>query len=283
MAWLLTMALFAAVGAGLLAWCFFGCRERVETLPAPRPAGLGAVWAELRANGLLRVLSGLFAVAFAFIGLVTAMGSYFVSGRLGGTAENLAMLNGAWAVAAVTGIPLVPWLRRLGKRRVMAAAWGVAAAASLAVFAAARADALGFPFLLGAQFARALGMNVAGGMLWSLIPDVITFGEYRNGTRASGIVNAIINSFFKTGLLVAGALPGAVLGAAGYVPGAAVQPALAVLGMDALFGLLPAGLACLAGVLSLLYRQSDASLERMQAHIIRRTQAFPRPPRGSGE
>jgi Na+/melibiose symporter-like transporter len=53
--------------------------------------------------------------------------------------------------------------------------------------------------------------------MWALIPEVISFAEYKTGRRISGIVNALTGIFFKAGMALGGVVPGIVLKTTGYV------------------------------------------------------------------
>ena len=48
-----------------------------------------------------------------------------------------------------------------------------------------------------AQFIKSTGVIVATGYMWALVPEVISFAEYKTGRRISGIVNALTGIFFK--------------------------------------------------------------------------------------
>jgi Na+/melibiose symporter-like transporter len=68
-----------------------------------------------------------------------------------------------------------------------------------------------------AQFVKSTGVIVATGYMWALIPEVISFAEYKTGRRISGIVNALTGIFFKAGMALGGVVPGIVLSTTGYV------------------------------------------------------------------
>ena len=51
-----------------------------------------------------------------------------------------------------------------------------------------------------AQFVKSTGVIVATGYMWALVPEVISYGEYKSGKRIAGIVNALTGIFFKAGM-----------------------------------------------------------------------------------
>ena len=67
-----------------------------------------------------------------------------------------------------------------------------------------------------AQFIKSTGVIVATGYMWALVPEVISFAEYKTGRRISGIVNALTGIFFKAGMALGGVVPGIVLAMTGY-------------------------------------------------------------------
>ena len=54
--------------------------------------------------------------------------------------------------------------------------------------------------VLVAQFIKSTGVIVATGYMWALVPEVISYGEYKHGKRISGIVNALTGIFYKAGM-----------------------------------------------------------------------------------
>ena len=67
-----------------------------------------------------------------------------------------------------------------------------------------------------AQFIKSTGVIVATGYMWALIPEVISYGEWKTGRRISGIVNALTGIFFKAGMALGGVIPGWVLAWTSY-------------------------------------------------------------------
>lgn len=66
-----------------------------------------------------------------------------------------------------------------------------------------------------AQFIKSTGVIVATGYMWALVPEVISYGEYKHGKRISGIVNALTGIFYKAGMALGGVVPGLVLSLSG--------------------------------------------------------------------
>lgn len=68
------------------------------------------------------------------------------------------------------------------------------------------------------QFIKSSGVIVATGYMWALVPEVISYSEWKSGKRISGIVNALTGIFFKAGMALGGVVPGIVLWLTSYKP-----------------------------------------------------------------
>lgn len=69
-----------------------------------------------------------------------------------------------------------------------------------------------------AQFVKSTGVIVATGYMWALVPEVISYGEYKSGKRIAGIVNALTGIFFKAGMTLGSVVAPAILAYVAYNP-----------------------------------------------------------------
>lgn len=74
-----------------------------------------------------------------------------------------------------------------------------------------------------AQFVKSTGVIVATGYMWALVPEVISYGEYKSGKRIAGIVNALTGIFFKAGMTLGSVVAPAILAYVAYNPKAVEQ------------------------------------------------------------
>jgi len=58
------------------------------------------------------------------------------------------------------------------------------------------------------RFLMQWGITAATGYMWSLVPEVVSYGEYKSKKRVAGMINAIMGLFFKIGLALGGIIPG---------------------------------------------------------------------------
>ena len=117
-------------------------------------------------------------------------------------------------------IPMVPAIkRRVGKKDMFyiflsAAIIGMAALYIISRTGTVKENIVPIYF---AQFVRSTGIFVATVYMWTLIPEIISYGEHSTDRRISGIVNTIMGIFFKAGIVIGGLVSGLVLAMTNYV------------------------------------------------------------------
>lgn len=122
-----------------------------------------------------------------------------------------------------------------------------------------------------AQFVKSTGVIVATGYMWALVPEVISYGEYVNGKRISGIVNALTGIFYKAGMALGGVIPGMVLAFVGFDKGIeSVQSPLAEQGILWLVAVIPAALLVVALMIISRYELTDERIDEINREIERR-------------
>lgn len=137
-------------------------------------------------------------------------------------------------------------------------------AASLLAFFFIPADQVGLIYAV-----NLLGNLVAGPMPalnWALYTDVADYGEWRFGSRATGLVFSAAMLALKMGLTIGGAASGWLLDIYGFIPNQEQVPE-AVMAIRALFSLLPGGLALGAVGFLLLLPLSEARMQAIQAEL----------------
>jgi GPH family glycoside/pentoside/hexuronide:cation symporter len=122
--------------------------------------------------------------------------------------------------------------------------------------------------VLAAQFIKSTGVIVATGYMWALVPEVISYGEYKTGKRISGIVNALTGIFYKAGMALGGVVPGLVLTYVEFDKDNAVrQSALAEKGILWLVAVIPAVLLVLAMYVISKYELDDVTIDKINRDI----------------
>ncbi|GAA4171694.1 MFS transporter [Gryllotalpicola koreensis] len=266
-AWQTTMTIFAAVGLVVLVFCFSQTRERVVMDTAHQEdVKLSDLLVEFRRNQHLRTLAFFFVTAFAMMAVGNSGAAYYMTEVV--HREDLAgWFNALGVLPAFVFLPLVPAIRRAIGKRALFIAFLLVGIVGLAMLYFIPDPSHHVAWVLVAQIIRSIGIIVATGYMWALVPEVITFGEWKTGRRISGIVNALTGIFFKAGFALGGVVPGIVLAVTGYVSDTERQSDSAQQGILWLVSVIPAILLILAIVIISRYRLSDEQLVEMNREI----------------
>ena len=273
-AWFSTMAIYAAAGLALLAFCYSQSRERV-VMDNKETAGVKVsdLWLEFRRNRPLRVLAFFFVTAFAMMAVGNSAGSYYMIYNVQAP-DMLPYFMALGSVPAFIFMPLVPAIKRwLGKKRMFYVFLTVAIVGMALLYAISVVPALKSLvwLVMVAQFVKSTGVIVATGYMWALVPEVISYGEYTHGKRISGIVNALTGIFYKAGMALGGVVPGLVLAFVGFdQTNESAQSPLAEQGILWLVAVIPALLLALAMLIISRYELDDDVVDRINREIERR-------------
>lgn len=107
------------------------------------------------------------------------------------------------------------------------------------------------------------------GIMWSLVPDTIEYGELKTGKRREGITYSIIGFFFKFGMALGGLVPGVVLSMTGYVANV-VQTPQALAGIRAVNGIIPVVLTIGMLVLIKMYPLTEKKCREIVSELRNR-------------
>ncbi len=265
--WLTTMSIYAAVGLAVLVFTFTQTKERVVMDDAAaEQVRVTDLVTEFRRNGPLRVVAFFFVTAFAMMSVGNAGAAYYMNDVVDAP-DKVQWFNALSVLPAFVFLPLVPRIRRrIGKKALFIAFLGIGIA-GLAMLYLIPDPAEHVGLVMVAQFIRSTGIIVATGYMWSLVPEVVSYGEWRTGRRISGIVNALTGIFFKAGMALGGVVPGLVLAVSGYRSDVDQQSAGATQGILWLVSVIPAVLLVVAMVIISRYDLTDERLTAMNAEI----------------
>ncbi len=271
-AWFVTMAVYGVAGLALLIFCFTQCKERVVMdAKETENVRVSDLWTEFRRNRPLRILAFFFITAFAMMAVGNSAGSYYMIYNVHGTSDQMANFMALGSIPAFIFMPMVPWIKRkIGKRAMFNVFLSVAIVGMALLYVISMVPALKTQIWLVyvAQFIKSTGVIVATGYMWALVPEVISYGEYKTGKRISGIVNALTGIFYKAGMALGGVVPGLVLAYVGFEKDNAVsQSAFTEQGILWLVAVIPALLLVLAMFIISKYELDDATVDRINKEI----------------
>jgi GPH family glycoside/pentoside/hexuronide:cation symporter len=217
-------------------------------------------------NPHARLLLAIFAIetlGTATLGILLPYVLEYVVGR----ADLIPPLIAVYMLPALVFVPL--WIvlaRRIGKKPLWLASMVVMTGAFGGLFFVERGDWLLVAILAGiAGVGGGCGAVVAP----SIQADLIDWDELRTGERKEGAYFAVWSFVRKSVYGVTGALTGLMLMATGFTPGAEQDPDT-LLGIRALFGLLPAACFALGTLLFLRFRFGRAEHGAVQEALAAR-------------
>lgn len=229
-----TMVIYGIAGALILFFTFATTKERYTVPPTTEKAGFKDIILLLKENKALSILSLVFILMFGVMSIGSAVSIYFFD-YVVERPDLFPMFNLIGTLAQVIGYLLLPlMLKKLDK--VSTVFWLTVATL---IFPASMMF-LGKEHIVLLFILRIIhGLSYSStGLMWSLVPDTIEYGELKTGKRREGIVYSIIGFFFKFGMALGGLIPGFVLSMTGYVAKAQQSPE-AIMGIRALNGIIP--------------------------------------------
>ncbi|GAB1654549.1 Glucuronide carrier protein [Mannheimia haemolytica] len=103
--------------------------------------------------------------------------------------------------------------------------------------------------------------------MWALVPEVVTFGEFKSKKRVAGIINALMGLFFKIGLALGGIIPGYINAVYGFNGSLLAQTEEALFGINLSMIWAPIILAIIAGFVMSRYPLSDTDIDHINEKI----------------
>lgn len=267
--WFGVFAVYMVLGAIGLYITYKSSHERVLPKSDAPEVKFADLWTEFSGSRPLQILGLFFLVAFTFMFFGNTVWPFFVQYNIGH--PELMFLIGL--IGSIPGIFLVfmwPAIRRvIGKKMFFILFLVIFIIGSILLYFWTKAPNNEFLGYAG-RFLQQWGLTASTGFMWSLVPEVVTYNEYKSGKRVAGIINAIMGLFFKIGLALGGIIPGYILAATGFKSASAHQSAGALAGLVNSMIWIPAALAVVAGIIMMVYPLSDPEVDRMNKEIAAR-------------
>jgi GPH family glycoside/pentoside/hexuronide:cation symporter len=272
-AWFMVLLIFAVVGFVLLLFCFTQTKERVVMESSKTDAvSYADLYREFIHNRPLRVLAFFFITAFAMMAIGNTASSYYFGYNICRD-DIVPWFNGLGSIPAFIFLPLVPAIKRaIGKKQMFYAFLSVAIIGMAMLYVITIVPALRAQIWLIylAQFVKSTGVIVATGYMWALVPEVISYGEWKTGKRISGVVNALTGIFFKAGFALGGAVPLLILSFVHFNKDLSQQTPLTQQGILWLMTVIPALLLLLAMFIISKYELDDDVIDKINREIEER-------------
>ena len=198
--------IYSVVAIGLLLWCFFGTKERVNTQAAQEAEKLPA---SVRFGALIHnkyflmiLFASLFLAVYQTVNGTVA--TYYAQYILGNN-EYYSVLNLAENIPQVVVIMiLAPFIKKFGKRNLVLAGAILTMVAQLTLLAVPANPA----FVAAVAAIRGIGKAPLFGCVFTMMADVVNYGHWKTGVR----VQALIFSAATVGQKFGGGITGAIIG-----------------------------------------------------------------------
>jgi len=246
------MAVVLATGMALCVFAaFLGTYERQE-YQERRQLPIGETVRSLFRNRAYVIFTAGSVVCFLFIGTVSNTIYFFVEDHLRLDPDMAAVAVLAYFLFGLLPMPFWMWVaNRVGKKPTLLVAIASTAVGSFLVYLLRPGIALGWIVTAYAFWGGSAGGFLLAG--YSALMDCVEEDELVTGCRQEGAYLSAYAMAAKVGEGVAGLAVGQVLGAFGFVEGAAVQPTSAVEAIRWMGTLVPAGLMAIAFAITLFY------------------------------
>ena len=263
------MTIYAIIGMILLIFCFTQCKEKVVMSSKDSDnVKVSDLWMEFVRNRPLRIIAFFFITAFSMMSIANAAGAYFINSNMQGTANQLAIFMGLGSIPSFLFMPLVPTIKKaVGKKNMFYLFLGIAIVGMAILYIVGKMEHPNIMFVYVAQFIKSTGVIVATGYMWALVPEVISYGEFVNGKRIAGIVNALTGIFFKAGMTLGSVVAPAVLAYVAYDPKSKIQTPFAEEGILWLLCVIPAILLVFAIWIISKYELTDEVIDDINKKI----------------
>lgn len=263
------MGAYMIIGFILLMVTFFGIKERV--LPTQQESDnvkYSDLFYELKENKPLRVLGMFFMISFTFMFFGNTVWPFYMQYNIGHP-EWIAFINLIGAIPGIFLVFLWPIVRKkIGKKQFFYIFLWLFIIGQLLLYIWSLA-----PFrdniMLGytGRFLMQWGITAATGYMWSLVPEVVSYGEFHSKKRVAGIINSLMGLFFKIGLALGGIIPGFINAFFDFDGSAKTQNPLALLGIQWSMIWIPIILALVAMYVMSRYPLSDRDVVQINTDI----------------
>lgn len=247
------MALMAAVGVLLFAFCFFTTTERVVHKVEKQP-----LMEQVRV--LLKNDQWLILCAVCVTGTIGyvirgSVAIYYAKYYLHGDTATVSAFLSTGVAAAILAMVVSTWTTKFYcKVKLFRNSQIMVAVLSLMLYFMVQPGDMALAFAL--YFLLSLVVDLHAPVFWSAIAETIDYGQVKTGKRVSGFAFGGISVCQKAGMAIAGGMVGVLLDVFQYQPNQA-QSALALQGIALMLSVIPGFFHFLMGLLMFKYRISD--------------------------
>ena len=253
------MGLMAAMGVGLLLFCFFTTTERVDH-QMDRESFLDQLKVLLRNDQWLILCAVCVTGTIGYV-IRGSVAIYYAKYYLGGDATLQSSFLGTGVAAAILAMVASTWItKRFCKVQLFRWSQLLVAGLSVMLFVIPQQGDVASSFVL--FFLVSFVVDLHAPVFWSAIAEAVDYGHAKVGKRVSGLAFGGISFCQKAGMGVAGAVVGWLLATFEYVPDQA-QSAFTLTGIALMLSVIPGVFHGIMGGLMFFYRITDEYYESM--------------------
>ncbi|GAB1650544.1 MFS transporter [Mannheimia haemolytica] len=243
-AWFKVYAVYMVIGFVALMLSYFGTKERIiPTAEETDKVKYSDLVNELKRNRPLQILGLFFLIGFTFMFFGNTVWPFYLKYNIGHS----------------------EWIASVG---LLGSILGIFVLGQLCLWVW-QFDSFKYSPTLGyiGRFLQQWGLTSATGFMWALVPEVVTFGEFKSKKRVAGIINALMGLFFKIGLALGGIIPGYINAVYGFNGSLLAQTEEALFGINLSMIWAPIILAIIAGFVMSRYPLSDTDIDHINEKI----------------
>ncbi len=170
-------------------------------------------------------------------------------------------------ISSFLGVVLVAWFAKIiGKKKAFVTLF-IVAILSTGILYFLTAKQLGLIFFF--QITGSMTGGPLSVLIWAMYADTADYGEWKRGTRSTGLIFSASTMSQKFGWAFGAFLALNLMSQLGFQPNEAQSPE-SLKGLLLLFSLIPAGLGVLSILLSLIYPLNDKRVQEIQVELIDR-------------
>lgn len=234
---------------------FFTCKERVVENPESEEGG------KAENVPILKSLKGLFTNKYWVLMLITLVVMYFMMSCFYGSAayfvqyvigdlDNYAKISNALSVSQIVTMFCTPFvIRKLSKRNTLL----LGAAIQIVGFVGTGLAGTSVSLQVLMSVVKGVGFGCAAAVMFGLLQDAITYGQWKNGFGTIGMGNAASSFGMKVGSGIGTAALGAILDLGGFDPALETQSASALSSITISFAWVPAVIAVIIVICMALF------------------------------
>lgn len=268
MGWTLTMGIFALLGLFGLLFGFKTVKEHYHMAAEETDqVQLKDILVQAKVNKPFVLIFIYMVLAFIFMTMVNSGGSYYVTYNMANP-DMLKWFNVLGTAPSFIIVPFMPWMKKKMGRKGMMHLFSIILIIGLLIMYFINAHNIVLAMI--GKLLASMGMIVTTGYMWSFVPEITNYGEWKTGKRENGIISSIYQFAVALGMAIGGVIPGYILQGTGFNAKLATQSASALSGIGMLMCVVPAVLIVISMVVMQMYPITDELMNRMNKEIDER-------------